>query len=64
MHYYMGAALHPGSRILDGLPTRRRGCGQRRLTAASAIVYPRRHQQIAAVSATDSALKRDTWTRR
>lgn len=62
MRYYMDAALHPGSRILDGLPMRRRGCDQRRLTAASAIVNPGNHQ-IAAVPVSYSAVEWDTWTR-
>ena len=35
---YMDAALHPGSRILDGSPMRHRSCGHRRLTAASAVI--------------------------
>ncbi len=64
VRYYMDAALHPGSRILDGSPTRRRGGDHRGLTAVSAAINPYRHQQIAAVPVTASALEPDTWTRR
>ena len=55
MRYYMDAALHPESCILDGLPTRRRDCDHRRLNAAGVGINPGRNQQIAAVPIVDSA---------
>jgi hypothetical protein len=73
MHCYMDAALHPGSRILDGWPMRHRSCGDRRLTAASAVINsdpnhtvinPGRNHQVGVVRVTHSAVERDTWTRR
>jgi hypothetical protein len=73
MRIYVDAALHPGSRILDGSPLRHRSRGHRGLTAASAVIdsdpnrtviNPGPNYQGAVVRVTHSAVERDTWTRR
>jgi hypothetical protein len=60
----MDATLHPESRSLDGMPTRRRGSDYRRLIAVGVGVNPGRTQQIHAAPVAGSALEPDTWTRR
>ena len=60
----MDAALHPESRSLDGVPTRRRGGDYRRLVAVGVGINPGRTKQIAAVPVVGPALEPDTWTRR
>ena len=57
----MDAALHPGSRVVDGSPMKPRDYSQRLLIAGNVVINSGRDYQIASAPDRKPGLGQDTW---